>query len=385
MKYIKSYKELNEDLSRNQRMWIHSPILLGAFLLNKLIGVQPLFNYRWNEIKKKTTNSEFDPILATSGGELKEIKREFKKITLKDIPENKLGFSMFLRNWNIYLVTNDKHSDSSSKDPKSLRPIVYITKDEVKTGDYCIGERISDNVVYPDFKYSKKSGNIKPDNLNEYPIIIMIAKGDKAEETISMTQYIDDICLELEDDLMVKTNPYFSKKGDKISISIKSIDSKLYFTDDLDSKLETIRKSVESYLKSEGYNLKGSIQYYVDDLWYFGDKGRFKEMKEIGKLYDKQYSSSEDDSRFNMVAISESNKLVLNIKKCCNNSLFLNKRSSKKFGFDRYNFRIKSNDLRLLISDKDNCSTIHYVINKKLSNSDPNSIELKSIEIYFSV
>jgi hypothetical protein len=385
MKYIRSYNELNEELSRNQRMWIHLPIILGGLLLNKLTGVQPLFNYKWNEIKKKTTNSKFDPILASSGGELKKIKREFKKITRKDIPENKLGFSMFLRNWNIYLVTNDTHSDNSSNDPKYQRPIVYITKDEVKTGDYCIGERISDNVVYPDFKYSKKTGNIKPDNLNEYPIIVMIAKGDKAEETISMTQYIDDICLELEDDLMVKVDPYFNKNGDQISINIKPIDSKIYFTDELDSKLDTIRKSVESYLQGEGYILKGTITYYVENLWYFGDKGRFKEMKEMGELYDKQYLSYEDDPRFAMVSVSESKKLSLNIEKCCNSSLFLNKRYSKKFGYDKYDFRINSNDLRLLISDKENCSTTHYVINKKLSNSDPNSIELKSIKIYFSV
>lgn len=171
MKHIKSYRELNEELTSNQRTWLHLPYLLPGILLKRFLGITTLLNYKWSEIKKKTEDSKFEPLLATSSNQISKMKRNINKITLKDLPENKLGFSTFLRTWNLYLVEGDKHSDSSSKDPKSQRPIVYLSKDEIKTGDFYCGERLSDSDIYSDFKWSKKGGKTEPEDLSKFPII----------------------------------------------------------------------------------------------------------------------------------------------------------------------------------------------------------------------
>jgi hypothetical protein len=136
MKHLKSYNELNEELTRNQRMWLHLPYVLPGLLIKRFLGITTLLNYKWSEIKKKTEDSKFDPIFAMSSHEIRQMGRNINKITLKDLPENKLGFATFLRTWNLYLVEGDTHKDSSSKDPKKQRPIVYLSKDEIKTGDF---------------------------------------------------------------------------------------------------------------------------------------------------------------------------------------------------------------------------------------------------------
>ena len=179
------------------------------------------------------------------------MKRSIKKITLNDIPENKLGFATFLRSWKLYLVEGDTHSDSSSKDPKSRRPIVYLSKDEIKTGDFFCGERISDSDVYPNSIDSDsstrriKNGQDFIYDLSTYPIIVMIAKADKAEETIDMSQYIKDICLEIEDDLPVEVKVNFNKIGDNLYVYVNSNeDYNLLFTEELDKKIEDLKKTL---------------------------------------------------------------------------------------------------------------------------------------------
>lgn len=380
MKHIKSYTELNEELTRKQRMWLHLPYVLPGILINRFLGITTLLNYKWSEIKKKTEDSKFDPILAISSHEISKMKRAINKITLKDLPENKLGFSTFLRSWNLYLVEGDTHSDSSSKDSKRRRPIVYLSKDEIKTGDFFCGERISDSNVYPDFKKSKKDGNIEPDDLSTYPIIVMIAKADNAEETIDMSKYIEDICLELEDDLPVEVKVNFDKIGDELWVNIISFeDVNLFYSEELDKKVEDLRKSIESYLQSQNYKLNGKVYYYLKGkLWYFGDKGRFNEIRTIGKYDDRR----DGDRDYNIRKVSPNNGV--NVSFISNRSTsFLNKNKAKEFGTDRYQFYIDAADIRTLISDSENCSDNYTRPNGRFNSKDGQNVQIQSLVIKF--
>jgi hypothetical protein len=380
MKHLKSYNELNEELTRNQRMWLHLPYVLPGLLIKRFLGITTLLNYKWSEIKKKTEDSKFDPIFAMSSHEIRQMGRNINKITLKDLPENKLGFATFLRTWNLYLVEGDTHKDSSSKDPKKQRPIVYLSKDEIKTGDFFCGERVSDSDIYPDFKYSKKVGRIEPDDLSKFPIIVMIAKADKAEETIDISKYIDDICLDLEDDLPVEVKINFNKIGDELWVNIVSFeDVDLFYSDDLDRRVEDLRKNIESYLQSQNYKLKGKVYYYLKNrLWYFGDKGRFSEIRKVGKYDDWK----DRDREYNIRKVSPNNGV--NVEFISNRSTtFLSKEKSKEFGTDRYQFYIDSGDIKILLNDRDNCSDNYTRPNGKFNSKDGQNIQLQSILIKF--
>ncbi len=384
MKHIKSYKELNEELTSNQRTWLHLPYLLPGILLKRFLGITTLLNYKWSEIKKKTEDSKFEPLLATSSNQISKMKRNINKITLKDLPENKLGFSTFLRTWNLYLVEGDKHSDSSSKDPKRQRPIVYLSKDEIKTGDFFCGERVSDTDIYSDFKMGKKDGKKEPEDLSKFPIIIMIAKADKAEETIDISKYIEDICLELKDDLPVEVRIDFNKIGDNLCLNIVSLESfDLFYSDDLDKKVEDIRKNIESYLQSQGYKLKGKVYYkLLGNLWYFGHGGRFDEIRRIGKYDD----SKNRDRGYEQCRVSPNN--AVNVKSISNmDTIYLGKKS-KEFGTDKYPFYIDSGDIKVLLNDKDKCSNNSYtrpapLVKGMLNSRDGENIQLRSILIEF--
>ncbi len=366
MRYIKSRDQLNEELNRTQRAILHLPMILGANLFKKLTGIEPLLNYKWTDIKKKTIDSKFDPLFARSrsSSPMNQINDRIEKIELKDIPKNKLGFTMFFKKWNIYRVIDRTHSDHVSSREDLQRPIVYISRDVIKTSDYYLGERISDRSIYvddPDFKVS---------NISKYPIIVMIAKADKAEETTRMEDYITDICVELEDNFPVFSKIIFDKRGDQLEISI-FVDQgyKLYFDDNLDSKLESVRKGVESYLKLEGYKLRGKIKYFISDsLWYYGDLSRFT----------KSFKKSDTKSHDGMGHLK--NPTGINIARLS------------------YRGEIGSDDLRFLINDKENCFSIRgqddvdnmFDFNpgeiselNGLSTSRPDSINIKKIKINF--
>jgi len=375
MKHLKSYNQVNEELTRKQRMILHMPYVLPGILINKFLGITTLLNYKWSEIKKKTEDSKFDPILARSSHEISEMKRSIKKITLNDIPENKLGFSTFLRSWKLYLVEGDTHSDSSSKDPKRRRPIVYLSKDEIKTGDFFCGERISDKDVYPNFK----NGQAYIYDLSTYPIIVMIAKADKAEETIDMSQYIKDICLEIKDDLPVEIEVSFNRIGDELYVNVNSHeDYNLLFTEELDRKIEDLKKTIESFLHSQNYKLSGKVYYYLKGkMWYFGERGRFPEIREFGKYDDR----SKDV--YDWVKVSPDKGI--NITSVSNRTTsFLSGSEAKKYGGDRYEFYIDSNDLRVLLDDKEMCSDTHTKPNGKFNSKDGQNIQIQSICMKFN-
>jgi hypothetical protein len=380
MKHLKSYREINEEMTRKQRMWLHLPYVLPGLLIKKFLGITTLLNYKWSEIKKKTTDYNFDPVIAMSSHEISQMKRDIKKISLKDLPDNKLGLATFFRNWNVYLVEGDTHSDSSSRDPKRQRPIVYLTKDEIKTGDFYCGERISDRDVYSEFKHNKKDGETEPEDLNQYPIIVMIAKADKAEETIDMSKYIKDICVEIEDDLPVEVKINFDKIGDRLWVNIISNESaNLFFSEELDSRIEELKKTIESYLQSQNYKLKGKSYYYLKGkMWYFGDRGRFPEVRKLGKYDD----SRNRDRDYNIMFVSRENGINLS-RASHRSTTFLSNSLSKELGRERYEFYIDSNDIRTLIGDRENCSDTYSRPNGKFNSKDGQNIQLQSIVIVF--
>lgn len=389
MKYLESYSnyKVNEELTRNQRILLHLPyLLMGA--LGRKMGITTMLNYKWGEIKKKTKDSKFDPILARSGSEVSKMKRNLKKISINDLPENKLGFATFLRKWNLYLVEGDKHQDiypnDRSRSDLYKRPIVYISKDEIQTGDSYMGQRISDREIYDQFKDSKKMGKEYPDNLTELPIIVMIAKVDFAEESKDIEQYIDDICLDLEDELPVEAKPKVYETGDKIFIDISINDGHdVVYNEELSSRIKMISESIKSYLRSTLYEFESEIYYSVkDQLTYYGNDGRFDEVRKLLKHYDRIWNRDDDSGYVNKadgININQINGIHVDVSRDTD--------VTKK---GRYYIRLVDDDLSILNKDIQNCSTT-LIKNwqtdsiKKAKNGQrgpiPDSIKIKKITI----
>jgi hypothetical protein len=389
MKYLESYSnyKVNEELTRNQRILLHLPyLLMGA--LGRKMGITTMLNYKWGEIKKKTKDSKFDPILARSGSEVSKMKRNLKKISINDLPENKLGFATFLRKWNLYLVEGDKHQDiypnDRSRSDLYKRPIVYISKDEIQTGDSYMGERISDREIYDQFKNSKKMGKEYPDNLTELPIIVMIAKVDFAEESKDIEQYIDDICLDLEDELPVEAKPRVYETGDKIFIDISINDGHdVVYNEELSSRIKMISESIKSYLKSTLYEFESEIFYSIkDQLTYYGNDGRFDKVRKLLKEYDRIWNRDDDSGYVNKadgININQINGIHVNVS-----------RDTDGIKKGRYYIRLVDDDLSILNKDIQNCSTT-LIKNwqadsiKKAKNGQrgpiPDSIKIKKITI----
>lgn len=389
MKYLESYSnyKVNEELTRNQRILLHLPYLLMGSLGRKM-GITTMLNYKWGEIKKKTKDSKFDPILARSGSEVSKMKRNLKKISINDLPENKLGFATFLSKWSLYLVEGDKHQDiypnDRSKSDLYKRPIVYISKDEIQTGDSYMGERISDREIYDQFKNSKKMGKEYPDNLTELPIIVMIAKVDFAEESKDIRQYIDDICLELEDEFPVKVKPYVYETGDKIYIDIEVNEGyNIEFNEELSSKIKELTDSIKSYLKSTLYEFESEIFYSIkDQLTYYGNDGRFDRVRKLLKHYDRIWNRDDDSGYVNKaggININQISGIHVNVS-----------RDTDDIKKGRYYIRLVDDDLSILNKDIQNCSTL-LIKNwqresiEKAKNGErgpiPDSIKIKKITI----
>jgi hypothetical protein len=359
---------------------------MGA--LGRKMGITTMLNYKWGEIKKKTKDSKFDPILARSGSEVSKMKRNLKKISINDLPENKLGFATFLRKWNLYLVEGDKHQDiypnDRSRSDLYKRPIVYISKDEIQTGDSYMGQRISDREIYDQFKDSKKMGKEYPDNLTELPIIVMIAKVDFAEESKDIEQYIDDICLDLEDELPVEAKPKVYETGDKIFIDISINDGHdVVYNEELSSRIKMISESIKSYLRSTLYEFESEIYYSVkDQLTYYGNDGRFDEVRKLLKHYDRIWNRDDDSGYVNKadgININQINGIHVDVSRDTD--------VTKK---GRYYIRLVDDDLSILNKDIQNCSTT-LIKNwqtdsiKKAKNGQrgpiPDSIKIKKITI----
>jgi hypothetical protein len=328
MNNIKTYKQFNEELTVNQRILINSPILIGG-LLTKLIGQYPLLNFRWNEIKKRTTDRSFPTILGGTGNP-STIKSNLQEIKISDLPSNKLKLGMFLRNWNVYILDRLTHEN---------RQVVYITKDKLKLDDQIISIRLNDVDVYSDFKSSKKSGYIKPENIEQYPIIVMVAKFDKTDELKNIESYIKDIVIEIEDDYNIDIRPYVSDYGDLIEVPINFKNS-VFWSEQLDYDISETSERIKHYLKMVGYKMNYKIKWRVkDQFYYYGDKDRFSEIIPVAKKWTHQYQSHGDV------------ELVLynNRYKSLNITILGEQKTHSDI------LSIYSDDIRTLLSDPENC------------------------------
>lgn len=351
MKHIQSYNEhVNEALSTHQRTLINLPRLLGAFLVSKIFNIYPLLNFRWSEMKNETNDSSYNTIIAHSSGFPETMDENLTKIDKKDLPSNKMGVGMFLRDWKIYL------SDRRSKGGSNIeRPVIYISKDEIKMGDKYIGERVSDDDVFPDdeFIISKNSkGKSYKSRLKDpakFPIIVMIAKFDNVEKSKELEQYVDDICLDMEDEFNVEIKPSFNLQQDKLHLSVTPTKlndpsrKNLIFTDELSNKIDELTNRVLEFLKLEGKKgFKSEIVYMPKDLYYLGTAGRFPEIIDAARTHDRRNDGDYYDTY----------RKSLNLSFCAYNY---------KYKKTDINTHLNSDDMKTLLNDIDNCS---FSVNK---------------------
>lgn len=377
MKHIQKYKEfsIDERLTFDQKMWLNVPRLLISLVGKYLFGIYPHLNFKWNEIKSTTTDRHYTTIIASAGGNVPiKMDNELIKINKGELPDNKMKVGMFLRDWNLYLAKDYK---SKGGDNSFKRSVVYITKDEISKGDMYTGERLTDSDIYPhenfEFKITKR-GTKYPTNLKDpekFPIIIMIAKFSNVNKIKEMESYVDDICLEIEDDFPVDVDPDFSIHGDHLGISIKVQEGrKLIFSDDLNSRLEDVSERIKDYLKMEKYKLDYKISYMVkgqENFYYYGDKGRFKEIIKAADEYDRNYDKE---------------ALWISRYKCLD--------VYRLSGISRSDiFKLYPEDMRTLLSDIDKCynSLVGYDLgpgNYPTENKKIREIELSKISIIFN-
>lgn len=378
MKYLKSYNDhsINEELTRTQRVWLNLPTILASFV-GKLMGIHPLLNLRWSEIKKKTEDSKFDPIVATSGTSPSTMEEDLTEISASDIKASKIKIPMLLRGWNIYLSNRNLSHEKN-------RGIIYITKDTIKKGDRYAGERLSDRDVYPEsaFNYDinkyvdkgkKKNFKIK----DEFPAIIMIAKFEKEQESDAISQYMDDICLDIEDEFPISAEPSGNSQSDKFWILIdvdKEKEKELIFSENLDNRIKEVSNRILQYLKTEGKKgYKCRIEYRIKGpLYYLGKKGRFDEIIEIAE----EYSRGNDSDVYSRITDSDGKKQgVLDVSAL--SSIGYTYIRSK-----RVDLGLNGDDIKTLLSDLDNCSKTYYLTNSP--DKQIKQIEVKSIYITFS-
>lgn len=375
MKYLDNYNsfKVNEKLTkREKREILYLPLAVVSLGLKKLFGIYPLLNLKWSELKKSTKDSKYPSIFST--GSVEKIKDNLQKVSSKDIPDNTMKIGMLLSKWNIYL--SERKSKGGMTGPGAIeRPIIYISKDEIKRGDKYTGYRLNDEDVYPDFKRSKKIGYIKPENLEDYPLVIMIAKFDNYNELKDKETYVDDICLELEDDYPFEVKPSFNNQGDKLylSISIQSKGKRIAYQSELIDNLKEVSERICDFLQGNwSYKINLAI---VGPFYYYGKAGRFSEIIEMAKKYSRQYDYDSESPMWNNYSKS------LNI--------------SKVWGIhSQEDLRIHPDDVETLISDIDLCFTNPNITSAELNlpayeskiqrwRIKPEDIMVRSISITF--
>ncbi len=347
MKHLQSYNnfnKVNEELSPSEIRSIRFiPNVIIGLLGKKLLGIYPMLNLRWNELKRATKGHTDTPFYTGTSGEM---KHELEKVTIDRLPPNSLKWSMFLRDWNVYLA-KDYKSKGGGEYGDVYRDVIYISKDEISKGDQIRSERLSDSDIYShdNFTMSKnRKGKPYPDKLKDpanFPMVIMVVKYDELGKVKEVEQLVDDICLEIEDELPVEVKPYFSKEQNHLSLDIKIDDSKsVVFSDSVDSLLTDVAERIKEYLKSEKYNFDYVIKYRVKGpLFYNGNSGRFgTEIIAAAKEYSWRHDEDTDKPLWNRYY------KTLNVEK-----LSINYATNDKL-------ILTGSDIKTLLSDLDNCT-----------------------------
>jgi hypothetical protein len=343
MKHLQSYNnfnKVNEELTASDKRSIRFiPQALLGFLGNKLLGIYPMLNLKWREMKRATTGLKDSPF---STGTTGIMKHELVKMNIDDLPENKLKLAMFLRDWNVYLA-----KDYKSKSDGGERQVVYISKDEIKKDDTYRGNRLNDSDIYPheNFIMKKNSkGSYYPSDLKDpanFPLVIMAVRYDHLEKVKEVEEYVDDICLEIEDELPVEVKPFFKKEQDYLSLDIRIPDSQsIKYSSEVNHLLTEVSERVKDYLKSQNYNFKYIIKYRVKGpLFYNGSNKRFgDEIIPAAKEYSRRNDGDHDKPLWDRYY------KTLNIEK-----LGMSYPSNDKLV-------LTSSDLDTLLSDLDNCT-----------------------------
>ena len=271
MKHLKKYENyITEELREEEkRMLLHSPLLIGGFLLKKIFKLFPLLNYRYKEIKKKTNDSNFRSIIATSSSDGSQVKEPWRKITKEDFPKSKLGFGLMLDKWNFYI--KEGGNDPSRVTP-TKRDFIYITKDEINVGDYITGDRLNDNDVY-DLSVFKDDKRSLDDFRSKNPAIIVCAKFSNVEKSEDVKVYIEDVLLsEWEEYLYPERSITSNKQSDKYIVTIR-IDEDykgVTYTEDLGKKADRVAKRISGYLNDEGFgNFETKVAFQFDINKYY--------------------------------------------------------------------------------------------------------------------
>jgi len=367
MKHLQSYNnfnKVNEEFTSSEKRSIRFiPQAILGFLGKKLLGIYPMLNLRWREMKRATTGLKDSPF---STGDTNVMKHELIKMSIDDLPENKLKLAMFLRDWNLYLA-KDYKSTGGGEHGKIGRDVFYISKDEIKLGDTYRGQRLSDSDIYPedDFIMGKNSkGKPYPSKLKDpanFPMIIMVAKYDELEKVKEVQQLVDDICLELEDELPVNVKPFFSKEQDHLSLDIRVGESRnLLYSSDVNSLLTDVSERIKDYLKSEKINFNYIIKYRVEGpLFYNGNAGRFgTEINVAAYVYSTRHDDDTDKPLWDRYY------KTLNVEK-----LSMSYVSDDKL-------ILTGSDLDTLLSDLDNC-TKSWSLNVDLERYPERADDLK--------
>jgi hypothetical protein len=367
MKHLQSYNnfnKVNEELSPSEKRSLRFiPQAILGFLGKKLLGIYPMLNLRWREMKRATTGLKDSPF---STGDTNVMKHELIKMSIDDLPENKLKLAMFLRDWNVYLA-KDYKSTGGGEHGKIGRDVIYISKDEIKLGDTYRGQRLSDSDIYPgeNFIMKKNSkGTYYPDKLKDpanFPMIIMVAKYDELEKVKEVQQLVDDICLELEDELPVDVKPFFKKEQDYLSLDVRVGESRnLVYSSDVASLLNDVAERIKDYLKEEKYNFNYIIKYKVKGpLFYNGNSGRFgTELIDAAKEYSRRHDEDTDKPLWDRYY------KTLNVEKLSMNYAADNK------------LILTGSDIDTLLSDLDNC-TKSWSLNVDLERYPERSDDLK--------
>ena len=291
MKYLKKYETyITEELREEEkRMILHSPILIGGFLLKKIFKLFPLLNYRYKEIKKKTNDSKFSSIVSSSSSDGSIVKEPWRKITKEDFPKTKLGFGLMLDNWNFYI--KEGGNDPSRVD-KAKRNFIYITKDEINVGDCITGDRLSDRDVY-DLSGFKKDGSLDETGIEDFlqknPAIVVCAKFDNIEKSEDVKVYIEDVLLsEWEEYLYPERTITSNKQSDRYIVSIK-VDE--VYDEKLGMKVDRVAKRISGYLKDEGFGeFKTKVNFKFDDNIFnqYHLLRNFRNLEEINKELNKK-------------------------------------------------------------------------------------------------
>jgi hypothetical protein len=282
MKHLKKYETyITEELREEEkRMILHSPILIGGFLLKKIFKLFPLLNYRYKEIKKKTNDSKFRTIVSTSSSDGSVVKEPWRKITKEDFPKSKLSFGLMLDKWNFYI--KEGGNDPSRVD-NVKRDFIYISKDEINIGDYITGDRLSDNDVY-DLSGFKKNGPLDENGIDEFlsknPAIVVCAKFSNVEKSEDVKVYIEDVLIsEWEEYLYPERTITSNKQSDRYIVTI-GLDE--VYDDKLGSKVDRVAKRISGYLKDEGF---GEFETKVNFL--FDNKNEYyllRNFKNLGNI-----------------------------------------------------------------------------------------------------